>query len=470
MLNLKNWKAKTRLDRAGIKIIKLLQANNHQAFWVGGVVRNLLLNRGGEDMDIATSATPSQVEGILERANIKYKTVGKKFGTILAIVNKSPVEITTFRHEGRYSNRRHPDSVKFVKDYLIDAKRRDFTVNALYFDPLLKAISDPTGGIKDLRLKLLRFIGDPKKRIDEDALRLIRVVRLATQLQFKLEKNSFAAIKTRAKYITRISVERVRNELDKILLDRNRVAGLRLLDELGLLKFIIPELVALKTFYHKSKRYHLEGNMFNHTLLALEKIDEPDLNLAYAVIFHDIGKPKTAKRVLKNEGWVVSTKGHAQVSAEIFRSFAEKYRFSRTSKESIKWAIDNHMLMMIYAALNPEKQLEYALHPDFKLLIELWKADSEGTLRVSRKDKVSKAEVKAYRLGQIWLGLIKRKKDRINKLFSVREIMQNLKIEQGPRIGKVKEEIIKNIYLEKIKTKQDVKIFLNKVKKSLDRF
>ncbi|MEO8065224.1 MAG: hypothetical protein ABI643_00005, partial [Candidatus Doudnabacteria bacterium] len=193
-------KLNNKLEKAGLKVVKLLHAHSFQAFWVGGIVRNMLLKRESDNVDIATDATPEEIEKILSKEKILVKPIGKKFGSILAIVDEFPVEITTFRSEGRYSDNRHPDRVEFIKDYLDDAKRRDFTINAFYFDPVKKELYDPANGLKDLKGKILRFVGDPKKRIDEDALRMLRGVRLATQLGFKLEKNSFASIKTRAKY------------------------------------------------------------------------------------------------------------------------------------------------------------------------------------------------------------------------------------------------------------------------------
>ncbi|MDP4000864.1 MAG: HD domain-containing protein [bacterium] len=466
MINLRIWKPKTNLDKKGLRIAKLLQAKQFKAFWVGGVVRDILLNKQSDNIDIATDARPDEIERILEKAKIKYVTIGKKFGTIMAISDQHLVEITTFRAEGKYSNKRHPDSVQFIKDYEEDAKRRDFTINALYFDPISKQLFDPTNGINDLKNKILKFIGDPKKRIDEDALRLIRAVRLSTQLGFRLEKNAFAAIKTRAKFINQISAERVKNELDKILLAKSKFQGFQLLDKIGLLQFIIPETTALKTFYHKSKLYHLEGSIFDHTMLAVKNIKGPDLKLVYAAIFHDIGKPATAKKVLKDEGWVISTRGHADVSAEIFRNFAIKYHFSKKNRMNIEWAVKNHMLMMVFTGLDIEQQLDYALHSDFELLINLWRVDSLSTLRVNRKDNVSLAEAGAYKRGKALLKLLARKKIKVKKLLSAIEISKHTKIKSGPVFGKIKNELEKKIYLGKINRKKEAEKFL----KSLDTF
>ncbi|MBX4191848.1 MAG: CCA tRNA nucleotidyltransferase, partial [Candidatus Doudnabacteria bacterium] len=306
-----------KLYKAGEKVVRLLNKKGNTAFFVGGVVRNDLMNRESNNIDIATDAIPEEVEKILNAENIKVKPIGKKFGSILAIVDSFPIEITTFRAEGRYTDNRHPDNVEFIKDYSVDAKRRDFTVNALYLDPQKKEILDPTEkGMKDLKAKLLRFVGDPRKRIDEDGLRMLRGVRLATQLGFKLEKNSFAAIKTRAKYIQDISVERVRAELDKILSSENRVEGIKLLDKTGLLKFIVPEFEKLKSVSHLSKYFHLEGDVFTHTLRAVELLKTDNLDVIYAVLFHDIGKVIKPEKIFKANEWRFSFKGHIRLSGE----------------------------------------------------------------------------------------------------------------------------------------------------------
>lgn len=224
----------TNIEKSGIKITKLLQAKGFVALWVGGIVRNRLLMQKTDNLDIATDALPDEVEKILKRVKIKYTSQGKHFGSIVA----GKVEITTFRSDGRSSNRRHPDEIQFIKDYLQDAKRRDFTINAFYYDPLTKQIYDPANGQKDLQLKLIRFIGDPRKRIDEDALRMLRAVRFAAQLGFKLEKNTFAAIKTRAKYLQSLSTNQINKEMSKIKLLKNQKEIQKLLKQTGLQRFL----------------------------------------------------------------------------------------------------------------------------------------------------------------------------------------------------------------------------------------
>ena len=478
------WQYKTDLEKAGLKVAKLLQhglalppsprlgrvgaggpfpekRSHFQAFWVGGIVRNMLMKRESDNIDIATDATPEQIEKMLNQVKIKNTSVGKQFGSILAIIHGFKIEITTFRAEGRYSDKRHPDAVEFIRDYLQDAKRRDFTINALYFDPTTKELSDPTIGIKDLGLKLLRFVGDPKKRIDEDALRMLRGVRLATQLGFKLERNSFAAIKTRAKYIQGISGERVKAELDKILLSRNRADGIKLLDDIGLLKFIVPESQAIRVFSHKSKLYHLEGSIFDHTLLALGKITEPNLDLIYAILFHDIGKPQKQQKVLKAEGWVISTKGHAATGASIFLAFANKFKFSKTSRDNTAWLIQNHMLMFEFCDMRPFKQLQLAWHPMFLWLLRHFYYDEAATKRKNYLDDHHKKYLRSLKIGKSLLQKIADTKDLVRVLAKGDLIMKHSGLKPGRDLGSKIQEVKTQIVFGKIKTEANLKEYLS---------
>lgn len=455
----------SKIFKAGLKVVKIVQKNQHQAFWVGGMVRNILLKRPSDNIDIATDALPDEVEQILTKSKILNKPVGKKYGSILAIVNHIAVEITTFRAEGRYSDKRHPDEIRFIKDYKDDAKRRDFTINALYFNPVTKELFDPANGLRDLRLKILRFVGNPKKRIDEDALRMLRGVRLATQLGFRLEKNSFAAIKTRAKYIQGVSGERVKVELDKILL-ANPFIGVELLEKIGMLKYIIPEIEAIKQFSHKSKLYHLEGSAFNHTLLALSKTKNEPLEMLYALIFHDIGKPQQAKKVLKNEGWVISTKGHADVSADIFIKFAEKFKFPTAGKRTTEWLIRNHMRMFKFVELSVDNQLELITNKDFPLLIKHMVYDEIATKRTSYLDYHHRLYLKSLREATRLMGLLGSKQPLISKLVDGNLVLKIIPNVFGPRVGRILFEIKKQIIFGKIKNLSDVKTFL---KKPLDK-
>ena len=457
-----NWKPKTNLEKAGTQIVQLLNNRNHQAFFVGGAVRDRLLKRVSDNLDIATDALPDEVEEVLVQAGIHYKQIGKAYGTILAVVNKEPVEITTFRREGRYSDQRHPDKVEFIREYLDDAQRRDLTINALYFNPLTGELFDPVNGASDLKKKIIRFVGDPKHRIDEDSLRMLRAVRLAATLGFKIEKNSFAAIKTRAKYIQDISGERVKQELDKLLLSPDPSAGIKLLDSSGLLKFILGELVAAKNVFHKSKNYHLEGSVFEHTLKVLENVPR-DLELQYAALFHDLGKVTTGAPGYRHGEWVMTFNGHQQVSSKIFNDFANKYKFSKDSREMISWLVLRHDDRLDFMDRRPENQIKYALHPDFLKLVAIWKADSAGNLRrVNGKIKggESKAAIYGKQLGQKILA----KQGLMDKFAGGGYIMKETKIPAGIRIGQISEKMKIAIVEGSIKDDTTAKSFLKKYK------
>jgi len=448
------------LVSSGIKIVKLLNKNGFQGFWVGGFVRNQILKRESDNLDIATDATPDEVETILKRAWIKNKPVGKKFGSILAIVDGNIIEITTFRSEGRSSDKRHPDQVNFIKSFEQDAKRRDFTINTLYFDPIKKILSDPINGQKDLKGKLVKFVGDPRKRIEEDALRMMRAVRIAAQLGFKLEKNSFAAIKTRAKYIQGISGERVKAELDKILLSKNRVAGLELLDKTGLLRFIVPEFVKLKNVFHKSKMYHLEGDVLTHTFKVVESIKSDNLVLLYAAFLHDVGKVIKPKKKLKEEGWVNSFRGHDEASVEIFQRISKSLHFSNSDTSDISWIIKNHDLWKNFLAMKPETRFKYVFDPLFPLLLQVIKADLDGNIRKTSTDSVSVRARKTIALGKSLLTKFQKNKSLIQKLVKGELIMKYLHLEPGPRVGQLIEQIKVQIVLGKMKNEKDLKNFL----------
>lgn len=451
---------KNKLQNEGLRIVKLLQQNGFKAFWVGGTVRSLVLNQPIDNLDIATSAHPEETERILNEKGFSTKPVGKAYGTILAAIKSGPIEITTFRREGKYIYRRRPEKVTYIDDYLEDSLRRDFTINAMYYNPVTKELFDPQGGQKDIARKLLRFVGDPRKRIDEDALRMLRGVRFYTELGFKIEKNSHAAIKTRAKYITQISGERVKQELDGILKSENRVQGFKMLDKLGLLRFIMPEVSSLKNVWHKSKHYHLEGSVFMHSLMTLENIKSGNHLLAYAALFHDSGKGQTAVPRKKEEGIVNSFPNHENVSADLFGEFSKRIKMGRKESDLVLWITKMHMKRISFTKdMSEDKKIQLASHKYFPELIELWRADALSNLRKSDENIIPGIPI-AYTEGMKMLAIIKSKKKLIEILTDGDLIMKYAKISSGPAVGKIKNVIRLKILSNEIKNKDDVKIFL----------
>src|SRR2546421_5776650 len=270
-------------------IVKRLQEAGFAAFWVGGCVRDFLLGRQPIDYDVATSALPEQIEKLFPRTI----PVGRKFGVIIVLEQEKQFQVATFRAEADYQDGRRPERVVFG-DARADAQRRDFTVNGLFFDPARKKLHDWVGGEADLRAKIIRTIGSPEERFAEDHLRLLRAVRLAAQLDFKIETKTFAAIKANASKVRGVSAERIREELTRLFRPPHASRGLELLRQSGLLEQILPEIAATITC-EQSPDFHPEGSVFNHLLLMLEKLP-PDghPSLPWAVLFHDVAKPVTA--------------------------------------------------------------------------------------------------------------------------------------------------------------------------------
>ncbi len=456
----------TPLQKEGLKIVKLIQSQGFEAFWVGGTVRDMVLGKTSDNLDIATSAKPLTVIKILRKAKYYAKSGGEKFGTVLAATKHGPIEITTFRQEGKYLNRRKPESVSFIDDYLTDSKRRDFTINAIYYDPVERVTLDPHQGKNDIERKIVRFVGNPKERIDEDALRMLRAVRFSTQLQFKIEKNSFAAIKTRAKYIQQISGERIKAELDKILLSENREYGVRLLLDIGLLKFIMPEVAVLKNVFHKSKTYHLEGSVFEHAVMVLKNIKPGSTPLAYAALFHDTGKAVTARPKRKNGEVVNSFPNHEFASADLFEKFAQRLKFGRKERDLVLWITKMHMARIPFGKnMSEEKKVQLAKHKYFPELIELWRADQLGKL-IQMDGNVQPANISSYEEGLKLLKNIHSKKKLFKNITDGDFIMKQTKLPAGRVIGTIKNQLENKIILGEIKNISDAKKFLKNFEKS----
>jgi len=327
-----------------------------------------------------------------------------------------------------------------------------------------KELYDPVGGIKNLESRILKFVGDPRKRIDEDGLRMLRGVRLATQLGFKLEKNSFAAIKTRAKYIQDISGERIKAELDKILFSENRAAGMSLLMSAGLLRFIIPEFEKLKLVKHHAKTYHLEGDAVTHTFKGLEILKIQNLVLAYAVLFHDVGKVIRPQKINIDGGWKYSYKGHVQLSGGIFSRFANRYKFPKVQKNQIEVLIKYHDHRRWFVELAADKQVEFFLkHPNPELQIELWRVDSGANLRIQNGKVVWGTSASV----PVALAVLKKIKNG-QKLFHLASgdlIMKYSKLKPSKQLGQKIEEIKSQIVLGTIKNESDLRNYLRKSSK-----
>jgi poly(A) polymerase len=315
-----------------LSIVRTLKENGHQAYFVGGCVRDLLLKKKPKDFDVATDATPERIASIFK----KTVPVGAKFGVMLVVMEGLPFEVATFRADKEYKDGRRPTGVRFT-DAKEDALRRDFTVNGLFYDPVSKKVLDWVGGQKDLKKKIIRAIGDPKKRFEEDKLRLLRAVRFASVLGFRIEPKTAAAAKRLASKIKVVSSERVRDELVKMFTGPDPGRALTLLDKSGLLKEVLPEVAAMKGV-QQPKEYHPEGDVFRHTRLLLEGLKSSDTVLAFGCLLHDIGKPPTFRRSDR-----IRFNGHDRVGAAMAEKLLVRLRFPNDQKDRIVACVEGHM-------------------------------------------------------------------------------------------------------------------------------
>jgi len=393
-------------------IVRRLQHAGFAAFWVGGCVRDFLLGREPEDYDIATSALPARIENLFERTI----AVGRKFGVMVVLEGGHQFQVATFRAEADYRDGRHPERVVFG-DAKADASRRDFTVNGLFYDPVAEQLHDWIGGEKDLRAKIIRTIGSPSERFAEDHLRMLRAVRLAAQLGFEIEPETFAAVRASAPKIKAISAERVRDELIKLFRPTevlpsgvgarlssaaarpisesgtaegsrspanpreggtpNPARGLQLLRESGLLEQILPELAAT-VHCEQSPDFHPEGSVFNHLCLMLKQMPPTaDPLLPWAVLMHDVAKPLTAS--CDPETGSIHFYEHEKIGANMAETIMERLRFPRKQIEAVATAVRHHMQFKDAMQMRKSTLRRLLMRETFPLELELHRLDCLGS-------------------------------------------------------------------------------------------
>ena len=330
---------------AALAVVQRLRAEGYDAYLAGGCVRDLLLCREPSDYDVATSATPDAVLGLFDRTF----AVGAHFGVVLVAQGEGETyittEVATFRSDGAYSDGRHPDAVRYTKSAEEDVKRRDFTINGMLLDPLQgtndlrAAVLDFVGGIADLDAGLVRAIGRPEERFEEDHLRILRGVRFAARFEFAVEEKTKRAMRGLAGRISAVSRERVRDELTKMLTEGHARQAFELLDETGLLPEVLPEIARMKGV-EQPPQYHPEGDVWVHTLGLLGQL-EPGCaaTLAWGALLHDVGKPPTFRRASDR----IRFDGHVEVGVAIGAEVLRRFRFSNEDTRQILALIENHM-------------------------------------------------------------------------------------------------------------------------------
>lgn len=349
------------------EIVLVLRARGHKAYLVGGCVRDRLLGTEPKDFDISTDAAPEQIAGYFPGSQL----VGAHFGVILVSRDEGvQVEVATFRSEGIYTDGRRPDVVRFETDPALDARRRDFTINALMEDPITGEVLDYVGGRADLAACTLRAIGNPEERFREDHLRMLRAVRFAARLQFNLEKNTLQAIRSEASCIRRISAERIRDELSRILTEGQARRGLELLDETGLLTHVLPQVKRYQGV-QQPPEFHPEGDVWAHVLIMLEAMHRPTPSLAFGVLLHDVGKPPTFRIADR-----IRFDGHAEAGAKIAYELLSELRFPLGEIEHITALVAHHMKFKDVRQMRLSTLKRFLCLPKFEEHLELHRLDT----------------------------------------------------------------------------------------------
>ncbi|MDQ6663024.1 MAG: CCA tRNA nucleotidyltransferase [Acidobacteriota bacterium] len=369
-------------------IVGVLRASGHQAWFAGGCVRDLLLERPPKDYDIATDAVPERLIELFPNSDL----VGAHFGVVLVRDGGAQVEVATFRTDHAYEDGRRPASVHFESDPRRDVARRDFTINALLLDPESGKVLDYVGGRDDLQVGLIRAIGDPEVRFREDHLRLLRAIRFAARLGFEIEQGTFAAIQRLAASIRGVSAERVRDELARILTEGGARRGLELLDSSGLLREILPEVAAMKGV-EQPPEFHPEGDVWKHTLIMLEELRNPSAALALGVLLHDVGKPPTFRIAGR-----IRFDGHVEAGVKLTREILGRLRFSQREIARVEALVANHMRFKDVPQMRESTLKRFLRLPDFDEHLELHRLDclsSHGQLRNYEMARAKRDEMPA---------------------------------------------------------------------------
>ncbi len=473
-------------EKKAVLLVEKLQEFGYESYLVGGYVRDIMLGLQPKDIDIATAAPPEKVIEMATESGFKVieQTENEaKNKVVRVIVNGDAFEITTFRKESNYQDGRHPTEVSLATSAFEDAKRRDFTFNALYFDPKDKRVIDFFGGLSDLENKILRFVGEPEKVVSsqrevayerivkEDHLRILRAVRFAARFGLEVDKGAEEVIRENAHLLREISAERVRDELDKMFMHQTRVEALKQLDNLEILPQILPELVEMKGV-EQPVEFHQEGDVWTHTKLCFASLEKvfaeenegvADREVVWATLLHDVGKPATFSH---QAGDRIRFNGHDQVGKDIAKDILRRLHFSRQFIDDVCWLIEKHMFARNFDKMRPAKRQRLALEPLMPKLLMVMKADLYGTepqqLEFFTQAKKLYLEAKAK-------GLLEQNLRRA-EIVSGKDIMDRFGIGGGIKVGVLKELARNAFLLEKVKDKEEALLWLERNLARIDEF
>jgi len=457
-----------------ISVLKKIEEAGFEAYVVGGCVRDLLMDRIPKDWDITTNAKPEEVQKIFPDSfyENEFGTVGVKVEKFTPNGNpeREPasnrgdasstrgghdvIEVTTYRIESKYSDKRRPDSVQFAKSLEEDLSRRDFTMNAIAlkvnnsdFD-----IVDPYNGKNDIEKKIIRTVGDAHERFDEDALRMMRAIRFHSELGFVIEKNTLEAVKKYHGHMQHISLERIKDELAKIILSDNPAEGIDMLHEAGLLDYVIPELE--KGVGVAQNRHHIH-TIYTHSILALKFCPSKKLEVRLASLLHDIAKPQTKR----GEGEFATFYNHDHVGARVARNILQRLKFSNEIIEKATLLIDNHMFYY-----NPEEVGDASVR---RLIKKVGLDQMKDLIDVRIADRLGSGTPKAkpYKLRHLEFMIDKLSQDAVSvKMLKINgtDLMQELNFQPGPKIGAILDVLLSEVIEDA--SKNDKKILLVRAK------
>jgi len=436
---------KTPLLQQAVSVVQKLQKAGFASYLVGGCIRDQLLGISPQDYDIATEAKPADVEKIF----LKTIPIGKRFGILVVREQGYSFEVATFRADHPITDGRRPQSVQYA-DAKQDVLRRDFTMNALLYDPIKEELCDFVGGVADIHQRTLRFVGDPNRRIEEDFLRILRAIRFKATFQLRFATGLKEAIQQHAHRIDIVSPERIRIELNKILKSPHRVQGIDELMQTGLLFYLLPEVYACKGV-PQPYRYHQEGDVYIHLLECLRSLPKSTpVYLCWAVLLHDIGKPKT----FSSDQDRIRFNGHTESGVILAENRLKALVFPKKEIAKITWLIAHHMHLNSIPQMKRVHQHALLTHPLFPALLKVFRADICGS---------KPRDFSAYR--EV-LSLYKQEHMRLlaqpTRWITGEDVLQITGIQTGPLVGQIIQEAWEQQLEGTIQSKEEAKEWLRK--------
>lgn len=428
-------------------IIQKLEKCGHEAYMVGGCVRDSVLGRKPHDYDICTSATPDEILQAFPDEEII--PTGLQHGTVTILINNEPFEITTYRIDGDYSDNRRPDNVTFTKNLVEDLRRRDFTINAMAYNPKTGLI-DPFNGLEDIEYKKIRCVGSAEDRFNEDALRILRAIRFEAQLDFSGFPETMFEIGRQYERLKNVSIERINSEFCKIVASKQFCVELVLYP--NVFSLFIPELKVLIGFQQNNP--HHTYDVFDHTVHAIEKCESDDLVVRLAVFFHDFGKPHSYQ---DGKDGIRHFKGHGRVSAEITDTIMKRLRFDNETRHNIVELVYYHDATFEVGKKYVKRWLNKIGEKQFRRLLEVRRADIKGQNPDYEKSRIEKVD----NIESILEDVLQEQ-----ECFSLKDLAVNgndvkktMNLKEGKDVGHWLDEILKRVIDGELKNNRDDLIY-----------